>query len=138
MAGRVEGKVVIVTGGGTGIGRGIVELLGHEGARVVVANRSMETGEQSAAAVRQAGGQAICCPTDVSREADCARLIDRTLSEYGGLHGLVNNAGIFPRATLEETNEDLWDRIMAVNLKGAFFCCKHAVPAMREAGGASF
>jgi NAD(P)-dependent dehydrogenase (short-subunit alcohol dehydrogenase family) len=131
----VEGRVAIVTGGGTGIGRGIAALLAREGARVVVANRSPETGEAAAAAIRAEGGQADFHRTDVSREAECAALVARVVTEYGALHLLVNNAGIFPRATLEETSETLWDQIMAVNLKGAFFCCKHAVPAMRRTGG---
>jgi NAD(P)-dependent dehydrogenase (short-subunit alcohol dehydrogenase family) len=133
--GRVEGKVVIVTGGATGIGRGISEVLAREGARVVIANRNAERGEEAARAVREAGGQASFVPTDVTREEDCRGLVAAAVREYGRLDGLVNNAGIFPRATLEETTSELWDQIFAVNLKGAFFCSKHAVPELRKAGG---
>lgn len=135
--GRVEGKVVIVTGGATGIGRGISEVLAREGAAVVIANRNREHGEEAARAIMDSGGRALFVPTDVAQEEECRSLVAETVRAYGRLDGLVNNAGIFPRATLEETTSELWDRIMAVNLKGAFFCCKHAVPEMRKAGGGS-
>lgn len=135
--GRVQDKVVIVTGGATGIGRGISEMLAKEGARVVVANRNAERGEEAAAAIREAGGQALFVKTDVAREEDCRNLVAEAVREYGRVDGLVNNAGIFPRATLEETTEELWDQIFDVNLKGAFFCCKYAVPEMRKQGQGS-
>jgi NAD(P)-dependent dehydrogenase (short-subunit alcohol dehydrogenase family) len=135
--GRVEGKVVIVTGGATGIGRGISEILAREGAKVVIANRNEERGVETAKAIADAGGQAHFVPTDVAREADCKHVVQEAVRVYGKLDGLVNNAGIFPRATLEETTSELWDRIMAVNLKGPAFCCKYAVPEMRKQGGGS-
>jgi NAD(P)-dependent dehydrogenase (short-subunit alcohol dehydrogenase family) len=137
MAGRVQDKVAIVTGAGTGIGQGIAALLAREGARVVVANRKAATGEETVAQIRAAGGTAIFHQTDVTREADCAALVATATREFGRLDILVNNAGIFPRATLDETTEELWDEIMAVNLKGVFFLCKHAVPEMRKAGAGS-
>lgn len=133
--GRVAGKVAIVTGGATGIGRGISEVLAREGARVVIANRNEERGREAEQAIREAGGQALFVPTDVSREESCRDLVAAAVREHGRLDALVNNAGIFPRATLEETTSELWDQIFAVNLKGAFFCCKHAVPEIRKAGG---
>jgi NAD(P)-dependent dehydrogenase (short-subunit alcohol dehydrogenase family) len=135
--GRVSGKVVIVTGGATGIGRGISEMLGREGACVVVANRNEEHGRATEAAIRGAGGKALFVPTDVTREEDCLALVGHAVREFGKLDGLVNNAGIFPRSTLEETTSELWDHIHAVNLKGPFFCCKHAVPEMRRNGSGS-
>lgn len=133
--GRVEGKVAIVTGGATGIGRGISEVLAREGACVVIANRNEERGREAEQAIRDAGGRALFVPTDVSREEDCRNLVAAAVREYGRLDSLVNNAGIFPRSTLDETTSELWDQIFAVNLKGAFFCCKHAVPELRKAGG---
>ena len=133
--GRVEGKVVIVTGGATGIGKGISTVLAQEGARVVIANRHEERGREAAREIADAGGQALFVPTDITREEDCRALVSAAVREYGKLDGLVNNAGIFPRATLDETTSELWDRIFSVNLKGAFFCCKYAVPEMRKAGG---
>jgi NAD(P)-dependent dehydrogenase (short-subunit alcohol dehydrogenase family) len=129
--------VAVVTGGGTGIGRGIAEALAREGAKVVVANRSEETGEAAARAIHDAGGEAVFCPTDVSREEDCRRMVATAVETFGGLDILVNNAGIFPRSGIEETTEEFWDQIMQINLKGAFFACKHALPAMRERGGGS-
>jgi NAD(P)-dependent dehydrogenase (short-subunit alcohol dehydrogenase family) len=133
--GRVEGKVIIVTGGATGIGRGISEMLAREGARVVIANRNRARGEEVEQAIRDAGGEALFVPTDIASEADCRGLVEKAVATYGRLDGLVNNAGIFPRATLEETTEELWDQIFATNLKGVFFCCKYAVPELRKAGG---
>lgn len=137
MAGRVANKVAIVTGAGSGIGQGIALLLAREGARVVVANRGEESGRETARLIREQGGEARFQRTDVTREEDCAALVRTTIEAYGGLDILVNNAGIFPRATLEQTTEELWDAIMAVNLKGVFFCCKHAVPAFRARGSGS-
>jgi NAD(P)-dependent dehydrogenase (short-subunit alcohol dehydrogenase family) len=143
MPGRVQDKVAIVTGAGTGIGQGIAVELAREGAKVVVANRNAETGEETARLAREAGstsgtgGTAVFQPTDVTREADCQALVEAAVAQFGGLDVLVNNAGIFPRATLEQTTEELWDQIFAVNLKGVFFCCKHAMPVMRERGGGS-
>lgn len=135
--GRVEGKVVIVTGGATGIGRGISEVLAREGARVVLGNRNVERGEEAASAIRDAGGEAHFVRCDVTSEDDCRQLVAEAVRRYGRLDALVNNAGIFPRATLEETTGELWDQIFDVNLKGAFYCCKYAVPEIRKQGGGS-
>jgi NAD(P)-dependent dehydrogenase (short-subunit alcohol dehydrogenase family) len=143
MPGRIQNKIAIVTGGGTGIGQGIATLLAREGAKVFVANRNRETGEETVRLAREAGsaagtgGTAVFHATDVTREADCRDLVQAAVSQFGGVDVLVNNAGIFPRATLEETTEELWDQIFAVNLKGVFFCCKYAMPVMRERGGGS-
>lgn len=133
--GRVEGKVVIVTGGATGIGRGICEVLAREGARVLIANRSEQRGREAEAAIREAGGDATFVRSDITCESDCRELVEAAVRTYGKLDALVNNAGIFPRATLEETTWEMWDQIIAVNLKGAFFCCKYAAPEMRKQGG---
>lgn len=135
--GRVAGKVAVVTGGTAGIGRGIAEVLAREGAAVVVAGRNRERGEAAATEMRAGGGEAHFVPADITREEDCAALMDAAVRRYGRLDALVNNAGYFPRATLEETTSALWDEVHAVNLKGAFFCCKYAVPALRRAGGGS-
>jgi len=143
MPGRVQDKIAIVTGGGTGIGQGIAVRLAREGAKVVVANRDARTGEETVRLAREAGresgtgGTAVHVATDIAREADCRAVVEAAVSQFGGLDVLVNNAGIFPRATLEETTEELWDQIFAVNLKGVFFCCKYAMPVMRERGGGS-
>jgi NAD(P)-dependent dehydrogenase (short-subunit alcohol dehydrogenase family) len=133
--GRVEGKVIIVTGGATGIGRGIAQVLAREGASVVIAGRNAERGQEAEAGIRAEGFPALYVKTDITREEDCRALVAAAVAEYGHLDGLVNNAGVFPRGRLEETTEEMWDHIFAVNLKGVFFCCKHAVPELRRAGG---
>jgi NAD(P)-dependent dehydrogenase (short-subunit alcohol dehydrogenase family) len=129
MAGIVEGKVALVTGAGAGIGRGIAELLAHEGAAVVVANRNATAGQETVERIVMAGGRAIFAATDVRREEDCRGAVQQAIDAYGRLDCLVNNAGIFPRSTLEETTATFWDEIMDTNLKGPFFLCKYAMRA---------
>jgi NAD(P)-dependent dehydrogenase (short-subunit alcohol dehydrogenase family) len=134
---RLQGKVAVVTGAGTGIGRGIALAFAREGASVVVANRNAANGAETVHQIKTAGGQARFQRTDVTVESDCAAAIAAAVNAFGALHVLVNNAGIFPRAALEETSHELWDRIFATNLRGPFFMCKHAVPEIRRAGGGS-
>lgn len=137
MAGRVEGKTALVSGGGAGIGRGIALRLAAEGATVVVANRTGTTGGETVRLIAAAGGRAAFCQTDVCEETSCAAAVEFTLKQFGGLDVLVNCAGISPRGTLTGTSRELWDRVMATNVRGAFFLCKHAVPVMETAGGGS-
>ena len=124
-------------------GRGSPVLLAREGAKVVVANRDAGTGEETVRLAREAaarsGFRRLGGPlrTDVTRETDCQAPSQAAVSQFGGLDVLVNNAGVFPRATLEQTTEELWDQIFAVNLKGVFFCCQYAMPVMRERGSGS-
>jgi NAD(P)-dependent dehydrogenase (short-subunit alcohol dehydrogenase family) len=134
---RVAGKVAIVTGGNAGIGRAASELLGREGARVVVASRTAASGEETVRLIEAAGGQAAYVQTDVSREADCVRLVAEAIDRFGRLDVLVNNAAIYPRSTLTETTVEFWRQIMATNLEGPFVLCREAVPRMIEAGGGS-
>jgi NAD(P)-dependent dehydrogenase (short-subunit alcohol dehydrogenase family) len=134
---RVEGKVTIVTGAGNGIGRCAAELLAREGARVVVANRSADKGEETVRRIRATGGDALFIQTDVSKEADCVRLVAETVRRFGRLDVLVNNAAIYPRSTLEETTLEFWREIMTTNLEGPFILCREAVPQMIRAGGGS-
>ena len=137
MSGRVEGKVAIVTGAGSGIGRGIACLLAQEGASVVVANRNEENGHETDSQIRDAGGTAVFSRTDVIEEASCAATVALAVSEFGGLDALVNCAGIFPRATLVDTTRELWDRVLGTNVRGPFFMCKHAAPHLLARGGGS-
>jgi len=134
MAGRVEGKVAIVTGGASGIGAATVRRFVEEGARVVVADVNHELGE---AVAKEAGGAAVFARHDVTDEASWVRLITDTESRHGRLDVLVNNAGIVLVANVEQTTLEQWRRVQAVNAEGVFLGCKHAIPAMRRAGGGS-
>jgi NAD(P)-dependent dehydrogenase (short-subunit alcohol dehydrogenase family) len=137
MSNRLKDKVVIVTGAAQGIGFGCARLVAAEGAAVVLADIQADCGERSAAAILSEGGEAVFCATDVRDEEQCTALIEHAARTYGRLNGLVNNAGWFPRARLEQTTTALWDEVLQVNLRGAFYCCKHAVPKLREVNGGS-
>lgn len=132
MGNRLKGKVAIVTGSTSGVGKGIALRLASESASVVVSGRNESNGNAVVAAIRADGGTAIFVRTDLTREADCRNLVETTVRTFGRVDVLVNNAGIFPRGTLETTTEALWDEIFAVNVKGAFFCCKYAIPYMQK------
>jgi NAD(P)-dependent dehydrogenase (short-subunit alcohol dehydrogenase family) len=141
--GRVEGKVAIVTGSASGIGREVAGLLAREGAKVVVADLNAEGAEVVAKEIRSAGGEAIAQPTDVSQETEVAAMVQAAVDTFGGLHVLHNNAAqTAPAAHAKDTVvtdiavED-WDRSMAITLRGTFLGCKHAVPHMVRAGGGS-
>lgn len=134
---RVAGKVAIVTGGNAGIGRAAAALLAREGARVVVAARTAASGEETARQIVEAGGEALFVRTDVGREEECVALVAETVRRFGRLDVLVNNAAIYPRATLQETTVELWRQIMATNLEGPLVLCREAVPHMIAGGGGS-
>jgi NAD(P)-dependent dehydrogenase (short-subunit alcohol dehydrogenase family) len=137
--GRLDGKVALITGAGSGLGRVGAELFAAEGAQVVVAEAVEEAGRATVDAITRAGGEAAFVATDVSQSASVARMIAFTVDTFGGLHVLYNNAGILPAedGRTEETPEEVWDRVMAVNLKGVWLCCRHGIPAMIPTGGGS-
>lgn len=137
MSNRLAGKVVVVTGAAQGIGFGCAELIASEGASVVLGDIQRERGREATGKIQAAGGNAHFFYVDVRNESDCAALIDAALKTFGKLDGVVNNAGWFPRGTLESTTTGLWDEVLQVNLRSAFYCCKYAVPAMRETGQGS-
>jgi NAD(P)-dependent dehydrogenase (short-subunit alcohol dehydrogenase family) len=134
---RLNGKVALVTGAASGIGQGCALRLAAEGASVVLADLDSSGGENAAAQIRHNGGAALFQATDVRNEIHCQRAVETAVRQFGGLDVLVNNAGIYPRSTLEQTTEEFWDRMLAINLKGPFFLCKYAVPSMRRRGGGS-
>lgn len=132
---RLKGKVAIITGGGTGIGKAIALALAGEGADVVLAARRMEPIEEAAAQVRSLGRRALAVSTDVADSAQVNRMVDRTMSEMGRLDILVNNAGLVRgerRKPIWEVSDAEWRLGMDTNLTGAFFCCRaagrHLVP----------
>ncbi|HEX5194958.1 MAG TPA: SDR family oxidoreductase [Solirubrobacteraceae bacterium] len=134
-SGRLRGRVAIVTGAASGLGRAIAIRFAHEGARVVVSDvrqAPREGGEPTEAEIAAAGGEAIRVGADVSRWEDVDRLVTETVDRFGRLDVMVNNAGIAGPGSkpLLETTESDWDGIMAVNLRGVFLCCKRAVAQM--------
>jgi len=133
---RFEGKVVIVTGAGSGFGEAIVTRFASEGARVLVADVHEENGRRVTSAIEREGGQAKFVRTDVSLANDVKAMIDAAVSNFGGLDILVNNAGFSHRMTaLWDLPEEDYDRVFATNVKGVFLGCKYAVPVMKQRGG---
>jgi len=134
MSISVSGKVALVTGAGRGIGKGIAEVLGAGGARVLVSNRSEDAARLVAERIRSAGGQAshVCC--DVTKEADLGRAVSVALELYGRLDILAHNAGIYPIAAIETMSEQLWNEVVDTNLRGTFFAAKAAFRAMKPQG----
>jgi NAD(P)-dependent dehydrogenase (short-subunit alcohol dehydrogenase family) len=132
---RFQNKVAVVTGAALGIGQATATAFAQEGAAVVIADLDQKQGEATARTIQSNGGQALFISTDVSEEDNVRGLIERTVSHYGRLDILVNNAGIYIQGDIEQTSLADWERIMAVNLTGAFLCMKYAVPAMIQNGG---
>jgi NAD(P)-dependent dehydrogenase (short-subunit alcohol dehydrogenase family) len=130
---RLEGKACIITGGGSGIGRATCLLFAREGARIAIADKRREAAEAVAAECGGAG--AIALAVDVSRAADVRRMVEETVAAFGRLDVLVNNAGYGIPGTVVDTDEQAWEDLMAVNLRGVFLCAKHAIPAMAANGG---
>jgi NAD(P)-dependent dehydrogenase (short-subunit alcohol dehydrogenase family) len=133
--GRLDGKVAVITGAASGIGREAALLFSAEGASVCVADVSAEQGERTAAECREAFFQQVDVADSASVEAMYAAAGDR----FGGIDVLYNNAGISPEddASILETDEGAWQRVQDVNLKGVFLCCKHGIPHLLERGGGS-
>ena len=135
MAGRVEGKVALVTGGSSGIGRATALLFATEGAKVVVADVTVPGGEETVQMIKAAGGDAIFVKADMAKAADVEAMIQKTVATYGRLDCAHNNAGI--EGTTKKTHdydEADWDRVIAINVKGVWLCMKYQIPQMLKQG----
>jgi NAD(P)-dependent dehydrogenase (short-subunit alcohol dehydrogenase family) len=133
----LSGKVALITGGASGIGRATALLFAKEGAVVAIADVSKQAGESVAAEIVAAGRQALFEPCDVTSAADCYRVVERVVREFGGIDILFNNAGIIRRASVVELAEEDWDRVMAVNVKSIYLMSCEVIPVMAKAGGGS-
>jgi NAD(P)-dependent dehydrogenase (short-subunit alcohol dehydrogenase family) len=135
--GRLDGKVALISGGAKGQGATEARMFVREGASVVFGDILDDEGKKLEAELRAAGGQATYVHLNVTRADDWRAAVATTVQAYGKLNVLVNNAGILFRASIEDTKEEDWDRIMAINVKGVFLGTQAVIPAMRQAGGGS-
>ena len=126
-------RVAIVTGAGQGMGREVAQKLATEGARLVVNDVNPESAERTASAIRE-GGEAMAVPGDVTSSDDVRRMADSALERYGAIHILVNAAGVLRPTKVIDIEEDEWDWVVAVNLKGTYLCSRAVLPAMRKGG----
>jgi NAD(P)-dependent dehydrogenase (short-subunit alcohol dehydrogenase family) len=136
---RLAGKVIFVTGAGSGMGRVAAKMFAAEGAEVVATDYVAEPLEETVALAREAGGRILGVPGDVSSPADVRRAVEEGVRAFGRINVLYNNAGIMPGedTSVEETSDETLQRILDVNLKGVFLCCKYGVPELIKAGGGS-
>jgi NAD(P)-dependent dehydrogenase (short-subunit alcohol dehydrogenase family) len=136
---RLQDKVAVITGAGGGMGRTAAQMFAAEGAKVVVAEFSEPGGRETVRLVEEAGGQATFVRTDVSAEADAKAMIEHAVATYGRVDVLYNNAGIMPEAdhSVTDTAVDVWDQVMAVNVRGTYLGCKYAIPVMLDQGAGS-
>lgn len=134
----LNGRVAIVTGGGSGIGRAISELYASEGAKIVIADMDEEGGNETTAAIKKDGGEAIFIQCDTSNPDDNKKIVDAAIERFGALHIAVNNAGIGgPLALTGEYPIDGWDKVIAINLSGVFYGMRYQIPAMEKSGSGS-
>jgi NAD(P)-dependent dehydrogenase (short-subunit alcohol dehydrogenase family) len=137
--GRLDGKVALITGGGSGMGMVASRLFASEGAKVLLTDVADEAGETVAKEIQGTSGEAAYFHADVSSETDAKNMVDAAVERFGGLHVLYNNAGVMlpDDGSVHSTDASIWDTTLAINVKGVAFGCKYGVPAMIESGGGS-
>jgi NAD(P)-dependent dehydrogenase (short-subunit alcohol dehydrogenase family) len=137
--GRLDGKVALITGGASGMGMVASQLFASEGAKIVLTDVGDDAGEQVAERIRADGGQATYVHADVSSESDAKAMVDKAVETYGGLTVLYNNAGVMldDDGSVHSTDESIWDKTLAINVKGVAHGCKYGIPAMIDSGGGS-
>jgi NAD(P)-dependent dehydrogenase (short-subunit alcohol dehydrogenase family) len=134
---RLSGKVVFITGGGTGIGRACALAFAREGAQVAIAGRRKDPLDKVAGEIAAAGGNSLALSCDVTRRPSVEDALEQTEKHFGRLDTIVNNAGAVVVATVEHTSDEDWDRVLAANLTGTFFVSRAALASLRRAGGGS-
>ena len=132
--GKLSGKVAIVTGGTSGIGKATALLFAEEGAAVVITGRRAELGQRVVEEIRQRGGRGVFVQADHSQADDCSRTLERTLAEFGRVDILFNNAGIVTSGTAETTSEETWNETLAINVTAVWRMCRLVIPVMKQQG----
>src|SRR6266852_7097238 len=137
MAGTLQSKVILVTGGGSGIGRATAQLMAKQGAKVMIADYVPEGAERTVKLIKDAGGEASCFAADISVTKQVEAMVAKTVETYGRLDGAFNNAGIEGKmgADTATAGEENFDRTIAINLKGVWLCMKYEIPQMLKQGG---
>ena len=135
VVGRVAGKVALITGAASGIGRATALLFAREGAAIALADVNANAGQRVADEITQSGARAFFESVDVTQAADCRRLVERAIREFGRIDTLFNNAGIIRRATILDLSEEDWDRVMSVNVKSIYLLSREVIPHMQRAPG---
>ncbi len=134
---RLEGKVALITGGTSGIGRAVAERFSREGAAVTITGRNAERGQEVVEAIVARGGQALFIRSDVRLAGDCREAVEQTLERFGKIDVLFNNAGVFHPRSVPDCTEEEWDETIDSSLKGAFLMSKYTLPSMIEQGSGS-
>ena len=135
--GRLEGKVIVISGGTKGVGKAAAEQFAKEGAKVVIGGRDASSVNDSIKRIKENGGDAIFVACDLTNIDNCKNLFDEAYKKFGKIDGFFNYAGVSPISPLDECDESTFDWVMDVNFKAAFFCCQQAVKYMRKNGGGS-